>query len=83
MVAGEIVGVQEKADPAAGLVADGGLLHRPLGAGQHQTATAARRFHRHPAFRAHRQVFGQPKAERADVKGDGGVILRHDECHGA
>ena len=43
---------------------------------------AALRFHGDPAFAALVDVFGQPKAQLADIKGDARVIVWHDECKG-
>ena len=82
MVAGEVVGRKEQEHPAAGLVADGGGLVGPFGPGQDQARAAARRLDRDPALAALVDVFGQPEAKRADVEGDGRVIVGHDQGEG-
>ena len=81
VVAGEVVGVQEEADPAAVLVADHGCLHRRRRLGKQQAeARVARRRHPHPALAAAAVgVFQQFETQRIAIPGDRLVVVAHDQ----
>ncbi|MCY1301050.1 hypothetical protein D9M70_506390 [compost metagenome] len=81
MVASEIVGEQEEADAAAGLVADRRLLAFAVGLGKQQRSLdRAPGTDDDPALAiVEPRVFHEVEAELAAIEGDAGIVVRHDQ----
>ena len=80
MVAGEVIGIEEEGDAAAGLMPDACDLCRSGRAGQQQRGAPLRRRDPHPALGlALAGVFEQLEAEHAGEPGDRLVVVADDE----
>lgn len=80
VIAAKIFRLQKERHPAAGLVADGRLLGRPVGLRQQQCRAAAPRRDTHPSSGVRQfRIVQKLKAERAAVEVDCRVIIRHDQ----
>ena len=82
MVAGKVVGLQEKPDPSTRLIADGSDLLRALGLGQHQSDAATGRLDRDPALAPLIDVIDQTEPHDVAEKCNRRVIVRHDQGYG-
>ncbi len=82
VVAGEIVGLEEEADAAAGLVADPGHLRGALGLGEQQPRAALGRDHDPALATAEIGIGEKREAETFGVPGDRPVIVVDDKRDG-